>query len=97
MKKSLIGSVLMLALMAPLSQAQDKSDAPELNMDQLLQEVRQGRQSDAETNRQRVAKFRREQANQRRELDELIAEEQRQEDISDQREAQFEENDLLIG
>ncbi len=72
------------------------ADEPELDIDELLQEVKKGRASDNKENRQRLAEFKREESQQRRRLDELRAEEQRQEGISQEREATFEENDLLI-
>ena len=69
----------------------------QLDMDQLLQEVKQGRARDDKVNRDRLTEFKQEQSLQRQRLDELLAEEQRQETISQEREATFEENDLLIG
>lgn len=68
-----------------------------LDLDQLLQEVKQGRVKDQQVNRQRVTEFRKEQSLQQQRLDELISEELRLEEISRAQEAKFEENDLLIG
>ena len=95
MIKTILSALLLLTVSLGAAAADEKD--PQLDMDQLLQEVKEGRLNDRESNRQRVAKFRREQASQRQQLDELIAEEQRQEQISAERETQFEENDLLIG
>jgi biopolymer transport protein ExbB len=66
-------------------------------LNQLLQEVKQGRTRDGKVNRARIAEFRKEKGLQQQRLAELEAEEQRQEAISLEREAKFEENDLLIG
>lgn len=68
-----------------------------LDLDQLLQEVKEGRVRDSQTNRRRIAEFRKEQAQQQKRLDELTAEEMQLEETSRRQESQFEENDLLIG
>lgn len=68
-----------------------------LNLDQLLQEVKQGRVRDNKVNRQRVSEFTKEQSLQQQRLDDLSSEELRLEEISRTQEAQFEENDLLLG
>ncbi|MDX1734023.1 MAG: MotA/TolQ/ExbB proton channel family protein [Halioglobus sp.] len=89
-----LGLVLALGLAAvPTRAAEDTT----LDLDQLLQEVKQGRVRDAATNRQRVAEFRKEKLSQQQRLEELANEERRLEEISRAHEAQFEENDLLIG
>ncbi len=78
------------------AQAEESKDSP-LNLDELLQEVKQGRVKDNKVNKKRLAEFRRDQATQQQRLDELSAEEAQLEEISRQKEAKFEENDLLIG
>ena len=90
--------LLLVALLALVhgSIAQESTDAPKdeepaLNLDELLQEVKQGRVRDNKVNRQRMAEFRANKAQQQQRLDELAAEEARQEEISRQREAKFEE------
>lgn len=87
---------LVTTLLAFQVQAQDGAEKA-LNLDQLLQEVKQGRTKDNKVNRQRMSEFRADQAQQQRRLDELAAKEVQLEDISRQKEAKFEENDLLIG
>jgi biopolymer transport protein ExbB len=86
---------LAICLIAPTAPAAEEEQALDLN--QLLQEVKQGRTRDGKVNRARIAEFRKEKGLQQQRLAELEAEEQRQEAISLEREAKFEENDLLIG
>jgi biopolymer transport protein ExbB len=88
--------LLATALLVTPTLAEETSEKA-LNLDQLLQEVKQGRVKDNKANRQRMAEFRADQAQQQTSLNKLAAEEARQEEISQQREAKFEENDLLIG
>lgn len=90
---SLLLAAAVLATPGFAEEAQEKA----LNLDELLQEVKQGRVKDNKINRQRMAEFRSEKALQQKRLNELAAEEARLEAISQQREAKFEENDLLIG
>ena len=101
---TLMGAVLAATLLVlPINgfsqEAEEakKDEEPALNLDELLQEVKQGRVRDTQVNRKRMAEFRADKARQQQRLDELAAEEARQEEISRQREAKFEENDLLIG
>ncbi|MEM1412938.1 MAG: MotA/TolQ/ExbB proton channel family protein [Pseudomonadota bacterium] len=97
---ALLGA-LMLAVAPLMLSAQESTTAPDTNttldLDQLLEQVRDGRIRDSATNRERIESFRGDRARQRELLDELTAEEQRQEAISLERESRFEENDLLIG
>ena len=86
---------LAICLVAPTAPAGEEEQALDLN--QLLQEVKQGRTRDGKVNRARIAEFRKENGLQQQRLAELEAEEQSQEAISREREAKFEENDLLIG
>jgi biopolymer transport protein ExbB len=99
MLKQTIVAALLCLLFAGAASAQEGSrkSEPNLDLDQLLQEVKKGRVRDNQTNRERITQFRREQSRQRQLLDDLLAEEQRQEQISAERESLFEENDLLIG
>lgn len=69
---------------------------PELDMGQLLEQVRQGRAGDAEANRQRMAEFKQNQAQQQELLEALLQEQAKEEQRSDELEAQFEANELLI-
>ena len=66
-----------------------------LSLDELLQEVKQGRRKDATENAARIDEFKREKSQQQRRLSELKAEQQKQEQISEEREKKFEENELL--
>ena len=103
MRVTLITAILLSAtLLASNGYAQETREPEQkeekaLDLDELLQEVKQGRVKDNQVNRKRMAEFRSDQAQQQQRLDELAAEEARQEEISRQREAKFEENDLLIG
>lgn len=93
----LIASLFICAsLLAMPAAAAEEQDKP-LNLDELLQEVKQGRTQDNKVNRNRMAEFRKDQASQQRRLNELAAEEAQLEQISHERETKFEENDLLIG
>ncbi len=89
---------LLLAglLMALPAAAQDQEERA-LDLDQLLQQVKEGRVRDNQVNRDRLTEFRADRARQQQLLNELAAEEARQERISEEREALFEENELLIG
>ena len=88
-------SLLLLSLGGGTLQAEDNEEA--LDLDQLLQEVKEGRSRDSKINRQRIAAFKKERDLQQQRLAELEAEEQRLEQISTEHETKFEENDLLIG
>ncbi len=91
------GPLLLAAGFVVLPVGAQERDEKALDLDELLQQVRQGRALDDRANRDRIAEFRADQARQRERLDELIAEEARQEAVSAEREAQFEENELMIG
>ena len=96
MRLSIVGMLLATALVAsPLCAEQEQEKA--LDLDQLLQEVKEGRVKDNKANKQRLAEFKRDRAQQQQRLNELADEEARQEAISREREAKFEENELLIG
>lgn len=67
-----------------------------LSMDELLQSVKDGRTNDAILNANRLKEFNKEKAKQQQLFAELKAEEKKQEGISEQREKQFEDNELSI-
>jgi len=67
-----------------------------LSLDELLESVRSGRLAEERANQARVQRFRNEQASRQEMLNDIVAEEQRQEAISKQREARFEENESQI-
>lgn len=89
-----VGLAACLYTIAPLAVAEEEQA---LDLDRLLQEVKQGRVRDNKVNRQRITDFKKEQSLQQQRLEELANEELRLEEISRTQEAQFEENDLLIG
>lgn len=89
-----LGLAACLCTAAPIANAEQEKA---LDLDQLLQQVKQGRVKDNKVNRQRVSDFRKEQSLQQQRLDDLTKEELRLEEVSRTQEAQFEENDLLIG
>jgi biopolymer transport protein ExbB len=66
------------------------------SLDQLLDFVKKGQVAESKENRSREAKFTKEKSNQAAALREAEAERTRQERLSTQLEAKFEENDLLI-
>ncbi|MEE4659162.1 MAG: MotA/TolQ/ExbB proton channel family protein [Halieaceae bacterium] len=68
-----------------------------VTLEGLLEAVRSGRLAEGKTNQQRLAEFRRERAKRDQMLKDILAEERRQEEISAQREAQFELNEAQIG
>ena len=70
--------------------------ADALSLDELLEAVRSGRLAEEQANELRMQRFRREQANQKQLLQEIIAEENREEAISKTREATFEDNETRI-
>ncbi len=91
LKWMLFGSVIFYTTVANAA-----NEKPALDLDQLLEQVKQGRVEDNAVNRQRVAEFKKEQAQQQKRLADLAAEEKRQEDVSREQEKLFEENELLI-
>lgn len=104
-KKSAALLIASLFLVTPWfnAAAQNTQDAPAekkeektLSLDTLLEEVKQGRQQEARINAQRIAEFRREKSQQQQRLNDLKAEQQRQEQVSEEREKTFEDNELLI-
>ncbi len=93
---------LIVLLAAPLCVAQDaepptEPERPAMTLDGLLEAVKAGRLEDNRDNAARLEAFREEQADRQQLLDEIIAEERRQEAISTEREREFEENEAQIG
>ena len=70
--------------------------AQPVNMDELLEAVKQGRVKDADTNAQRIKEFQADRARQQQLLRDMEAEQVRQERLSEQLENQFEVNDASI-
>lgn len=87
----LLGFVVLSCNVTLAAQTDDS-----LDLNQLLEQVKQGRARDNKVNRQRIAEFKKEKSLQQQRLNELSVEEKRQEDISQTREKQFEENELQI-
>ena len=67
-----------------------------VSMDELLQQVKQGRVKDAAENKQRIADFQRDRARQQQLLADMKAKQRRQEQRSNQLEDAFEVNDVQI-
>lgn len=70
--------------------------AQAVSLDELLQQVKQGRIKDAEENQQRIEEFQRDRARQQQLLQQMQAEQTRQENLSEQLETTFEANDAQI-
>jgi biopolymer transport protein ExbB len=70
--------------------------AQPVSLDELLEQVRQGRVSDAEENQQRIAEFQRDRSRQQQLVQQMQAEQARQEQMSQQLENTFEVNDAEI-
>ncbi len=88
---ALIGAT---ALSANIAVAQ--GDAKAKSLDELLQFVKRGQVAEARENRNREAQFAKDKANQASELKKAEAERARQEKRSEELEAQFAENELLV-
>ena len=95
-KITLAGVMFLLLMPASLGALAQEEINPAILMDELLEEVRVGRLRDARENKQRLAEFKKEKANQQSAYNALKAEEKNQEDISEQREKQFEDNEIAI-
>jgi biopolymer transport protein ExbB len=87
--------ILLLLLPAGLTLAQEEDE--KMSLDGLLEAVRTGRIAESKANAERLASFRSENADRQKMLRDIIAEEHRQEAISKEREALFEENEKTIG
>ena len=70
--------------------------AQPVSLDELLEQVRQGRVADAEENQQRIAEFQRDRSRQQQLVQQMQAEQTRQEQLSQQLENTFEVNDAEI-
>ena len=94
----MITRILKTALIAALALTIGNTAhaAQALSVDELLQQVKQGRIKDAEENRQRIAEFQRDRSRQQQLLREMEAEKVRQEQLSEQLENTFEVNDAEI-
>jgi biopolymer transport protein ExbB len=77
--------------------ASREQERPAMTLDDLLEAVQAGRVSDSADNARRLREFKSERANRRQLLNDIIAEEKRQEAISSEREMIFEENEKSIG
>jgi biopolymer transport protein ExbB len=89
-KKIVAALALSLVMGAPAFAAEA------VNLDELLQQVKQGRVKDAAEAQQRIAQFRQERANQQRLLQEARNEQAAEERRSEQLEQTFEVNDVEI-
>ncbi len=96
MKQSLalIGALLCSALL--LLPAAASAAEPQVTVDSLLEEVREGAMRDRRENARRLEEFRRNRAQQEQLLADLQAELERQEALSEQQERTFEQNDQSI-
>lgn len=99
-RKSATAMIALLCLAVPCCYVSAQSvSTPEetaFSLDTLLDEVKQGRQREAQSNARRVAEFKAQKAQQQERFDALKAEQQRQEQISDDWERTFEDNELRI-
>ncbi len=89
---------LLIALLlcgAAIAGAEENKN--ELSLDALLEAVKSGRLAESQANSERLEQFRNTRELRQQMLEEIIAEERRQEAISEQREALFEEQDQRIG
>ena len=82
---------------APAAPEEARETEAPVTIEGLLEAVRSGRLAENKANERRLAEFRRERSRRQQMLNDIIAEERRQEAISKQREAQFEENEGRIG
>ena len=89
-------STMIAALAAALTFGSTAFAAEAVNLDELLEQVSQGRVKDAAEAQARIEAFRQDRANQQRLLQEARNEQARQERLSDQLEQTFEDNDVEI-
>lgn len=92
----LAGSALLLMCGQVLLCGQAMAQESEFSLDQLLQQVQTGSALDQQQQAERVAQFKKEQADQRRLLEAIVAEEIRQQNLSTQQEQQFEKNEQSL-
>ena len=94
MIKNILKTAAIAALTLGLSQTAFAAQA--VDLDQLLQQVREGRVKDAEENQRRIQEFQAARGQQQQLLRNMQAEQVRQEQLSAQLENQFEVNDAEI-
>jgi len=87
---------IIAALAGALTFGSTAFAAEAVNLDELLEQVSQGRVKDAAEAQARIEAFRQDRANQQRLLQEARNEQARQERLSDQLEQTFEDNDVEI-
>ena len=95
--KTLTAAVVVaagLAATAPLTFAQDS--VPAQSLQELLNRVKQGRTTDNRANENRIGEFQKQKANQQRLLNEAKAAVVREENLSEQLEASFQENEIRL-
>lgn len=92
MLKKSVAAVFMLALMLVTNISSAAPQQP-LNLDQLLQQLQQGKFAQSQENQQREARFKAEAAAQERLLREAMAEREQLEQLSERLERQFEANE----
>ena len=94
MMKNLIKAGVIAGLALGLSGSVQAAQA--VNLDDLLQQVKQGRVKDAAENQKRIEEFQRDRTRQQQLLQQMEAEKVRQEQLSQQLEDTFEANDAQI-
>lgn len=94
MMKNLFKAAVIAGLALGLSGSVQAAQA--VNLDDLLQQVKQGRVKDAAENQKRIEEFQRDRTRQQQLLQQMEAEKVRQEQISQQLEDTFEANDAAI-
>jgi biopolymer transport protein ExbB len=87
---------IVMAMLVALPALSLAAEPESMSLDELLEAVRSGRMAESQQNQQRLDEFRGARSDQRRLLEEIRAEEKRQEAISQEREAQFEVNEAEI-
>jgi biopolymer transport protein ExbB len=106
MNRQIFGALFLAMLLVPSVQAQETTDStdterqPEgtgMTLEGLLEAVREGRRLDSRDDAERLQRFRSERERQEALLADMQQRREDLEDLSAQREASYEENDLLIG
>jgi biopolymer transport protein ExbB len=94
MMKNLFKAAVIAGLALGLSGSVQAAQA--VSLDELLQQVKQGRVKDAAENQKRIEEFQRDRTRQQQLLQQMEAEKTRQEQVSEQLEDAFEANDAQI-
>jgi biopolymer transport protein ExbB len=94
--QNLFGAALLASSCLALTALNTAQAQDALNLNELLELVREGQARDNSEHNDRVRTFQQQQAQQTRLLQEAQQEKARQEALSEQRETTFDENDLLI-